>query len=223
MKIRRSIAVLTAVLLLTACASGGPAAPGEGTTPAEDTAAVLPPAPEDKDIGPEAAPEPAVRSLADDCTMTVGELSLSVGESKEEILTRLEEAGLGYLTTEPDDPQEAGYELLCALDEAWIQIFFQEDACVRLRAIGVDEGEAVRTARGLRAGDTVSRMEELYGTSFEKRSYADRGLYTVYRYDLGELVCECGVPGEDRDLIYNVDVYLPSQAPIYDYGEELPD
>lgn len=45
--------------------------------------------------------------------------------------------------------------------------------------------------------------------------------YTIYRYALGECFHEFGIPGEATGEIYNVDVYVSGQMPIYDYGEEI--
>lgn len=43
----------------------------------------------------------------------------------------------------------------------------------------------------------------------------------IYRYALGECFHEFGIPGEATGEIYNVDVYVSGQMPIYDYGEEI--
>lgn len=34
-------------------------------------------------------------------------------------------------------------------------------------------------------------------------------------------IYEFGIPDENSDTIYNIDIYLLSQAPIYEYGEEI--
>ena len=63
-------------------------------------------------------------------------------------------------------------------------------------------------------------MVTLYGDSFETHSYSDRITYTIYRYLINDCVYEFGIQ-EHSDSIYNIDIYLPNQAPIYDYGEEI--
>lgn len=202
MKIAEITVLLSLLLLLPACA-GKPAGDADRQ----------PPEP--------AAPSPEEERPLDDCTITVKDISLSVGEEKQELLEKLDEAGLEYLASEPDDPEEVRYDSVCYID-AWMQLYFLDDACVRLRVIDVDSGgEAAQTARGLHAGDTVARMTERYGASYEKHSYAGVVQYHIYRYALEGCVCEFGVQGEDGDTIYNVDVYDPGQAPIYDYGEEI--
>lgn len=50
--------------------------------------------------------------------------------------------------------------------------------------------------------------------------YGQREIYH-YRYALGECFHEFGIPGEATGEIYNVDVYVSGQMPIYDYGEEI--
>lgn len=64
-------------------------------------------------------------------------------------------------------------------------------------------------------------METLYGDSFETHSYSNRIIYTIYRYSINDCIYEFGIQ-EDSDSIYNIDIYLPNQAPIYEYGEEIP-
>lgn len=160
-----------------------------------------------------------------DSSIILGDVSLSIYENKQDILEKLDEAGLDYSEHEPDYPEEAQYDSYYNVD-AWMQIFFLNDVCVRLRVINVvPEGwdEVVRTSRGIHPGSTYSQMVELYGDPFETRTYAYKGIYTIYRYSINDCICEFGIPGEDSDSIYNVDIYIPSQSPIYDYGEELTD
>ena len=46
-------------------------------------------------------------------------------------------------------------------------------------------------------------------------------MYTVYRYMLQGEVIEFGILGDATAEIYNGDIYVLGQFPIYDYGEEL--
>ena len=46
-------------------------------------------------------------------------------------------------------------------------------------------------------------------------------IYTIYRYSVDDCIYEFGIPDENSDTIYNIDIYLLSQAPIYEYGEEI--
>ena len=68
--------------------------------------------------------------------------------------------------------------------------------------------------------DNLSLVEQ-YGDSYEKHTYIGKERYTIYRYALGECFHEFGIPGEATGEIYNVDVYVSGQMPIYDYGEEI--
>lgn len=89
--------------------------------------------------------------------------------------------------------------------------------------IDVDEGssEHARTTMGIHPGSTYSQMVELYGDSYEMHSYSERIIYTIYRYSVDDCIYEFGIPDENSDTIYNIDIYLLSQAPIYEYGEEI--
>lgn len=160
----------------------------------------------------------------DDCSIIIGDISLSIYESKQNILAKLDAAGLDYSEAEPDTP-----ELAAKIDSYYnmggcIQIYFLNDVCVRLRLLDVSpEGsyEIAQTTRGIHPASTYSHMLELYGDSFETHTYAGKERYTIYRYSFSDCICEFGIPGENSDSIYNVDIYVPSQYPIYDYGEEI--
>jgi hypothetical protein len=101
----------------------------------------------------------------------------------------------------------------------FIQVYFLEKECVRIR-ISSNETFA-HTSRGIYSGNTYSQMVEQYGDSYEKHTYIGKERYTIYRYALGECFHEFGIPGETTGEIYNVDVYVSGQMPIYDYGEEI--
>lgn len=159
---------------------------------------------------------------SDDCSIMIGNISLSINENKQVIFAKLDEAGLEYSEFEPDDPETAKYDACYNIDGVPVQIYFLDDVCVRLRAISLDCSYGiVQTARGLQSESTYSRMVELYGDSYETHTYAGKEVYTIYCYFINDFICEFGIPGENRDSIYNIDIYVPSQTPIYDYGEEL--
>lgn len=161
----------------------------------------------------------------DDYSIFIGDLSLSIYESKEDMLAKLEEAGLECKEFKPDNPEEDKFDSCYNID-AGIQIYFLDEECVRLRVIGAgleDLDEIPQTARGIHPGNTYSQMVEQYGDSYESRKYVGKEIYGLFRYfadDYGYIL-EFGIPGENRDSIYNIDIYDSSQFPIYDYGEEL--
>ena len=158
----------------------------------------------------------------DDRSIMIGDISLSINESKQDIFAKLDEAGLDYIEFEPDNPDETKYDACYNIDEVSVQMYFLDDVCVRLRVISLDNSYGiVQTARGLQSGSTYAQMVELYGDSYETHAYAGKEVYTIYRYYINDFICEFGIPGENRDYIYNIDIYVPSQIPIYDYGEEL--
>lgn len=158
----------------------------------------------------------------DDRSIMIGNISLSVNENKQDIFARLDVAGLDYSEFEPDDPETVKYGACYNIDEVPVQMYFLDEVCVRLRAISLDCSYGiVQTVRGLQSGSTYSKMVELYGDSYETHAYVGKEVYTIYRYSINDFICEFGIPGENRDSIYNIDIYVPSQTPIYDYGEEL--
>lgn len=101
----------------------------------------------------------------------------------------------------------------------FIQVYFLEKECVRIR-ISSNETFA-HTSRGIYSGNSYSQMVDQYGDSYEKHTYIGKERYTIYRYALGECFHEFGIPEEATGEIYNVDVYVSGQMPIYDYGEEI--
>lgn len=160
--------------------------------------------------------------LPNDDTVTIGNVSLSLSESRQDILAKLEAAGLDYSEVQPDSPDEVGYDLYYNAAEC-LQVYFLDDTCVRIRLIDLHSASDLnaQTARGLHPGDPYSQMTGLYGDDYETHAYSYKGIYTIYRYSIGDCICEFGIEGENRDSIYNIDIYLPSQLPIYDYGEEI--
>lgn len=77
-----------------------------------------------------------------------------------------------------------------------------------------------QTVRGLHQGSTYSQMLEQYGDDFETHTYAGKEIYKIYRYSVNDCIYEYGIFRENPDSIYNIDIYVPDQSPIYDYGEE---
>lgn len=184
--------------------------------------------------------------VLDDCSIVIGDIVLSLDEDKEDILAKLEEAGLEY--DEYKDPKEFRADIRAELKEAgleydkykepeeekydswggvdgWLQLYFLDDICVRIRVINTDlkDLKHIQTARGLHPEDTYARIVELYGDSYETHTYGYKGVYTIYRYSGKECICEFGIHGERPKTtpIYNIDIYAPNQFPIYDYGGEL--
>lgn len=157
-----------------------------------------------------------------DCSVTIGDVSLSLSESMQDILSKLEAAGFDYSEVQPDSPNEASYDLYYNA-AGCLQIYFLDDSCVRIRLQKLDSSVYPQTARGLHPKDTYSQMIDLYGDDYETHAYSYKGIYTIYRYSIGNCICEFGIEGENSDSIYNIDIYFPSQLPIYDYGEEIPE
>lgn len=158
----------------------------------------------------------------DDCSVTIGDVSLSLSESRQDILAKLEASGFDYSEVQPDSPNEASYDLYYNA-AGCLQIYFLDDTCVRIRLVNLVSAADwnTQTARGLHPGDTYSQMIDLYGDDYETHAYSYKGIYTIYRYSIGDCICEFGIEGENRDSFYNIDIYLPSQLPIYEYGEEI--
>lgn len=155
-----------------------------------------------------------------DVVINIGDFSVSLYESEQEILGKLDKMGLLYEKVEDSDNKKYDYYYNIGDGEAqFIQVYFLEKECVRIR-ISSNETFA-HTSRGIYSGNTYSQMVDQYGDSYEKHTYMGKERYTIYRYALGECFHEFGIPGEATGEIYNVDVYVSGQMPIYDYGEEI--
>ena len=155
-----------------------------------------------------------------DVVINIGDFSVSLYESEQEILGKLDKMGLLYEKVEDSDNKKYDYYYNIGDGEAqFIQVYFLEKECVRIR-ISSNETFAL-TSRGIYSGNTYSQMVDQYGDSYEKHTYMGKERYTIYRYALGECFHEFGIPGETTGEIYNVDVYVSGQMPIYDYGEEI--
>ena len=155
-----------------------------------------------------------------DVVINIGDFSVSLYESEQEILGKLDKMGLLYEKVEDSDNKKYNYYYNVGDGEAqFIQVYFLEKECVRIR-ISSNETFAL-TSRGIYSGNTYSQMVDQYGDSYEKHTYMGKERYTIYRYALGECFHEFGIPGEATGEIYNVDVYVSGQMPIYDYGEEI--
>ena len=155
-----------------------------------------------------------------DVVINIGDFSVSLYEGEQEILGKLDKMGLLYEKVEDSDNKKYDYYYNVGDGKTqFIQVYFLEKECVRIR-ISSNETFA-HTSRGIYSGNTYSQMVEQYGDSYEKHTYIGKERYTIYRYALGECFHEFGIPGEATGEIYNVDVYVSGQMPIYDYGEEI--
>ena len=155
-----------------------------------------------------------------DVVINIGDFSVSLYEGEQEILGKLDKMGLLYEKVEDSDNKKYDYYYNVGDGETqFIQVYFLEKECVRIR-ISSNETFAY-TSRGIYSGNTYSQMVEQYGDSYEKHTYMGKERYTIYRYALGECFHEFGIPGEATGEIYNIDVYVSGQMPIYDYGEEI--
>ena len=155
-----------------------------------------------------------------DVVINIGDFSVSLYEGEQEILGKLDKMGLLYEKVEDSDNKKYDYYYNVGDGEAqFIQVYFLEKECVRIR-ISSNETFA-HTSRGIYSGNSYSQMVDQYGDSYEKHTYMGKERYTIYRYALGECFHEFGIPGEATGEIYNVDVYVSGQMPIYDYGEEI--
>ena len=155
-----------------------------------------------------------------DVVINIGDFSVSLYESEQEILGKLDKMGLLYEKVEDSDNKKYNYYYNVGDGEAqFVQVYFLEKECVRIR-ISSNETFA-HTSRGIYSGNTYYQMVEQYGDSYEKHTYIGKERYTIYRYALGECFHEFGIPGETTGEIYNIDVYVSGQMPIYDYGEEI--
>lgn len=155
-----------------------------------------------------------------DAVINIGDFSVSLYENEQEILSELDKAGLKYEKVEHTDNKKYNYyyNVGDGADE-FIQVYFLDEECVRIR-INSDEMFA-HTSKGIYPGNTYFQMVEQYGDSYERHTYMGKEMYTVYRYMLRGEVIEFGIPGDATAEIYNVDIYVLDQFPIYDYGEEL--
>ncbi len=163
----------------------------------------------------------SIEHSLDDSSVMMGDISLSLHENKQDIFAKLDAAGVSYSEFQPDNPENAKYDSCYNL---WgMQLYFLNDECVRLRIwnFGSEGYEVVQTTRGIHHDSTYAQMVDLYGDSYETHTYAGKETYTIYRYSVSDFICEFGIPGENRDSIYNIDIYVPSQSPIYEYGEEI--
>lgn len=155
-----------------------------------------------------------------DAVINIGDFSVSLYEGEQEILGKLDKMGLLYEKVEDSDNKKYNYYYNVGDGKTqFIQVHFLEKECVRIR-ISSNETFA-HTSRGIYSGNTYSQMVDQYGDSYEKHTYMGKERYTIYRYALGECFHEFGIPGEATGEIYNVDVYVSGQMPIYDYGEEI--
>lgn len=212
MKLHKITIILSLSLFLTACADNNSASDSQTRFPVANTST------------PEDSSSSEAEQISNTNSIIIGNTSLSIYESKQDILTKLDKAGLYYSKRKSDNPEEESYDFYYYVDDASLQIYFLNNKCVRLRVINsMDiEDELPHTVQGLYTGNkcTYSQMVTLYGDSFETHSYSGKLIYTIYRYSINDCIYEFGIQ-EDTNYIYNIDIYLPNQSPIYDYGEEI--
>lgn len=209
MKLHKITIILSLSLFLTACADNNSAPDSQTQFPVTNISTS-----EDSNSS-------EAEQISNTDSIIIGNTSFSIHESKQDILTKLDEAGLNYSKRKPDNPEEKQpYDFYYDVDD--LQIYFLNDECVRLRSVHSfeDTDELPYTIQGLSSGSTYSQMVTLYGDSFETHSYSGKLIYTIYRYSINDCIYEFGIQ-ENTDYIYNIDIYLPNQSPIYDYGEEI--
>ncbi len=212
MKLNKITIILPLSLFLTACGSNN-STPGSQTRfPVTNISAT--------DYSSSSEAEQTLNADS----IIIGNTSLSIHESKQDIFTKLDKAGMDYKKydeTKSDNPGKNRYDYFYNADSS-LQIYFLNDECVRLRSTYAleDTDKVPYTVQGLSPGSTYSQMETLYGDSFETHSYSGKLIYTIYRYSINGCIYEFGIQ-ENTDYIYNIDIYLPNQSPIYDYGEEI--
>lgn len=158
--------------------------------------------------------------IATDATIWIRDFSISIYEREQDILKKLDLGGLKYEKVVDSDIATCDYYYdVDDGTDGFVQIYFLSEECVRIR-ISCNEVYA-HTSKGICPTNTYSQMVEQYGNSYETHTYTGKEIYTIYRYKLGEYFHEFGIAGEESDTIYNVDIYVASQFPIYDYGEEI--
>jgi len=162
--------------------------------------------------------------LINHCSIIIGNLTISLNDNKQDIFSKLDKADLKYSELKSSDSENIKYDSFYGV-AGWLQIYFLKDECVRLRLISSssleDLDEIPQTTRGLQPYSSYSQMVEKYGSSYETYSYTGKQVYTIYRYSFDNCICEFGIQGENTDTIYNIDIYVPNQYPIYHYGEEI--
>lgn len=167
---------------------------------------------------------PESEQTKNDSFIIIGDVTISLNESKQDIFSKLDKAGLNYSELKISDLENTKYDSFYGV-AGWFQMYFLKDKCVRLRLISSDSlddlAEIPQTARGLQPFSTYSQMVEKYGDFYETHSYAGKEVYTIYRYSFDKCICEFGMQGENSDVIYNMDIYILNQYPIYEYGEEM--
>lgn len=157
-------------------------------------------------------------------SFTVGDITISLYEDKQDITAKLNEAGLSYHEINSDliygeDSEDNKYDTYYAIEKSWC-IYFKDGICVRLLL----RNEELQMVRGIHINDSASQLIEKYGDSFEKHMYNAHGVYSVYRYTFDDCIYEFMIEEEYQEKIWSVDIFVPSLYPIYyNYGDELTD
>lgn len=225
MKFRYVVVILLSVLTLSACANNHPANSdhASGSPASSITSDSHPQSSIEYELSTESVMIHSQTELSNDCSVLIDDVPFSLHESRQDILAKLEQVGLSYSESTPENLEEAKYDFYYNTDLP-LQIYFFNDECVRLRLIknhDGNSGEIIWKGKSISPGNTVSQMLEQFGDEYETHSYNYKGVYTIYRYSFEDCIYEFGIEGEESDSIYNLDIYVPSQAPIYDYGEEI--
>lgn len=173
--------------------------------------------------------------LSVDYSISIGDLTIALYESKQDITNKLNENSLNYNEYDSDMKYEGSdynkYDSYYMVGESpldtdksqWVDaflcVYFKDGICVRLES----KNEIPETALGIHEDDAYSQLIEQYGDSFEKYTYNAHGVYNVYLYSYNDYICEFCILEDYPDSIYGIDIYVPSLYPVYDYGEKVSD
>lgn len=139
---------------------------------------------------------------------------ISLNMTKSEMIELLDEGNISY----SEYSYEPNHELALNIGEN--KLFAYYDNAGKFTRLSIITSD-VCTSKGITIGSTITEMIEIYGESFKKQSYNHKGRYEVYRYYVGDSIIEFGAFENDLNDIQNIEIYLESEFPIYDYGEEI--
>ncbi len=178
---------------------------------------------------------PETWQLSGDYSMSIGDLTISLYESKQDITNKLNENSQNYNEYDSDMKYSdsdynkydsyymVGESPLCMDASQWVDaclcVYFKDGICVCLES----NNEIPGTALGIHEDDSYSQLIEQYEDSFEKHTYNAHGVYNVYLYSYKDYICEFCIVKACPDSIYGIDIYVPGLYPVYDYGEEIID
>ncbi len=149
--------------------------------------------------------------VRNDFSVMIGSLTISLYEDKQDITAKLKETDLKYYEC---DLFNEKYDTYYMIDRS-LNAYFKDGICVRLKFLN----EVPQTARGIQKGDTRSRLLEQYGDFYKRLNLNyDEGRYDAYRFSFGDYFCEVGIESEYTDSVCNIDIYIKSLSPIYNYN-----